>query len=133
MIVFGYPHLRSPRFRHIRTSADIATSGNDEIVWFYAREDREFALLGHCVSYEIPCAVRVEEVLDFVLCASFKPTYLSIESSPATYQAIAENYMLDSKLLCLITHEGQIAALAQEGIDGVIFESWLEGARYPAR
>ncbi|HIV48521.1 hypothetical protein [uncultured Helicobacter sp.] len=125
MLVFGYPHLSTPKFRHIRAIEDIATSKNDEIVWFYAREDREFALLKHCVRCEIACAVRVEEILDFVLCASLKPTYLIIESTPTIYQGIAENYMLDSKVLCVITHKEQIATLAQEGVDGVVFSSWL--------
>lgn len=126
MIIFGYPHLDAPRFRHIRSIKDIAMSKNDEVVWFYAREDREFALLKHCVSCGIACAVRVEEILEFMLCASVKPTYLIIDANPATYQEIAENYMLDSKVLCVITHKEQIATLAQESIDGVILASWLE-------
>lgn len=125
MIIFGYEHLSAPRFRHIRTIKEVATSRNDEIVWFYAREDRELALLKHCVACEIPCAVWVEGIVEFMLCASCKPTYLIIESSPALYQGIAENYMLDSKVLCVITHKEQIADLAQDGVDGVIFSSWL--------
>ena len=126
MLIFGYPNLEAPKFRYIQNLEEIAKSKNEEIVWFYAKQDRDFALLGHCVRCGIACAVRVDDVLDFVLCASLKPMYFIVDDDPKPYQEIAEIYVLDSKVLGVITHKEQIVSMAHKGIDGVIFASWLE-------
>ncbi len=123
MLIFGHSHITMPHFRRVENIQSIQTSPNDSIVWF--RHNENFALLKHCKEFEIPCAVMVENMIDFMLCAHFSPRFLLVDSHAQEYQKIIDTYLLDSKLLCVVEDLSEIKSLAPYGIDGVITKAYL--------
>lgn len=123
MLIFGHSHITMPYFRRVENIQNIQTSPSDSVVWF--RHDESFALLKHCKEFEIPCAVMVENVIDFMLCAHFSPRYLLVDSHAEEYQKIIDTYLLDSKLLCVVEDLSAIKTLASFGVDGVITKAYL--------
>lgn len=123
MLIFGHSAIAHQKFVRIHSIEQITKSSNDEVVWFIHNGD--FSPLKHCASNEIPFGVLVESVSDFMLCASFMPSYLIVRHSAQTFTQIAQNYLLDSKVLYVIKSEEEIESLAKLGIDGVIFADIL--------
>lgn len=125
MLIFGYQGLDSKRLHFISSYEDIQDSKNDCIVWFYHTSDRDFSLLKFCIHHEIACAVLVENAIDFLLCAHFAPQFLLVRENPQVYQSLADSYLLDSKVLCIIKNISEIERLGTQGIDGVVLEDAL--------
>lgn len=126
MIVIGYKGIKHPGFKKISSAEQIAMVDNASIVWFESSDDEDYTLCNHCCQYGIKYAIKVEDITDFILRSCLNPTYVILEKSPDVYQKIAETYLLDTKILCVIEDKNEIVELAKIGIDGVIFRQILE-------
>lgn len=154
MIIIGHPHIPSERFWHIASLSELenalksTNNQNTNIFWFSANDDRDFALSKRCYEGKIPFCVVIGNVKECALYAQYMPKYLIpaisfdifsaknhaiLDSSllddnftlAKTCQKIADSYMLDSKILAIISDENDIESVALEGIDGAIFVSIL--------
>ena len=126
MIVIGHRALKYKRFMKVDSFEDIKNSSSDCMVWFDKSGDKSYMLSHHCSENAIEYAVSIQNITDFVLYSNLYPKYIIIEKAPEIYQKIAEDYMLDCKILYIINKEEEIGEIAKIGIDGVIFRDVLE-------
>lgn len=99
----------------------------ERIAWFDAAWDRDFALCAAARELGVVFAVRVATVVEFLSCAHFLPKYCLLDSrlELALYQKLADSYLLDTKLLAIISESEEIESCARLGIDGVVFRHCL--------
>lgn len=98
----------------------------EQIAWFDFHDDSELVLCSYAKANGIDFAIRVHSVVEFLSGAYFLPKYLLVDSSPKVYQTLADEYLLDSKVLCVISGSSQIEECALQGIDGVVFAHLLQ-------
>lgn len=98
----------------------------EQIAWFDFHDDSELALCSYAKANGIDFAIRVHSVVEFLSGAYFLPKYLLVDSSPKVYQTLVDEYLLDSKVLCVIGGSSQIEECALQGIDGVVFAHLLQ-------
>lgn len=132
MIIIGLHDLIYPtRFIYTKDLESLRTlqassSPFEQIAWFDFHDDSEFALCSYAKVNGIDFAIRVHDVVEFLSGAYFLPRYLLVDSSPKVYQTLADEYLLDSKVLCVIGGSSQIEECALQGIDGVVFAHLLQ-------
>lgn len=124
MIIIGYYAIASEKFSKIENLQDIdATQG---LVWFDSSDDKMHSLSRHCLQNTIPYAVKIDNIKDLLIYAGLGAKYVMLQKSPEKYQKIAEDYMLDTKILYIIEEIEEIEEIAKMGVDGVIFEQHLK-------
>lgn len=142
MIIIGLHDLIYPtRFVHtkdveslraLQASSQVNPQTNpkgsllEQIAWFDFHDDSELVLCSYAKANGIDFAIRVRDVVEFLSGAYFLPKYLLVDSSPKVYQTLADEYLLDSKVLCVIGGSSQIEECALQGIDGVVFAHLLQ-------
>lgn len=132
MIIIGHPLLESAEFVCVERVEEIERVEARCVVFFESRElEASLALAKHCHAHGVTYAVVVQELEAFLLHASLSPAYLIVPklAQAQAFQKIAEQYLLDSKLLCVIKSSKQMAKVAESGIDGVIFKQVLGSIR----
>ncbi|MCE3038953.1 hypothetical protein [Helicobacter anatolicus] len=127
MIIVGYYAIASEKFSKINEIEEIERT--EGIVWFDVRDDKMYSLSRHCLQNSVSYAVRIDSVKDLLVYASLGAKYVLLQKAPERYQKIVESYMLDVKILYIIEEIEEIEEIAQMGIDGVIFEQFLEKDR----
>ncbi|MCH5323236.1 MAG: hypothetical protein J1E31_06675 [Helicobacter sp.] len=76
-----------------------------------------------CNEAQIEYAALPKTTTEALFFVNLGAKYLCFKDSnfAKTMQNLAEVYLFDTKILCVITKESQIEQIAQSGIDGVIF------------
>lgn len=95
------------------------------VAWFDLHDDRDFALCLYARDNALEFALRTHSVAEFLSGAHFLPKYLLVDSTPKLYQTLADDYLLDPKVLYIITEASQIEECALQGVDGVVFADLL--------
>ncbi|CAM2865352.1 hypothetical protein [Helicobacter burdigaliensis] len=118
MIVLNHPLLEILKIKQINTKeelentlpSDFLVIGDLELARFAKLQGIEYAFL----SNEITKSIMASSLgAKFLLCK--KLTFAK------QMQKIAENYLLDMKIISIIHEEKEIEEVALDGIDGVIF------------
>lgn len=142
MIIIGHPLLEHAQFVKVEDIEAISHTQNTQVVFFDTHSNltntqpkhtkdkglkKSLLLAQHCNKYGVTYAVIIQNLEEFLLHASLNPAYIIVPkfSQAQKYQKIAERYLFDSKLLCVIRNPKQIAKIAENGIDGVIFKQVL--------
>ena len=132
MLIIGHQHIVCEKFLEVQTIQEIQTTKTTQYTqqsdcgrWVKACNDYNFDLAKMLASMQCQFGVLVENITDCMLYASFQPKYILIKDNAKTYQNLADNYLLDSKILLIIAKEESIATAALDGIDGVIFDFYL--------
>ena len=121
MIVIGHPWIPSSHFRKVFSKEDITKTDANEIVLLEPLVDSH-ALAAYCQQNQIPYAITACTINDAILANALGASYLVCEEDDAmVIQPIAEEYLFDANVLVLIQEEKDIAKIARNGIDGVIF------------
>jgi len=76
----------------------------------------------HCQNNDIPFAVVVSTLDDALFANALGAKYILCEEDQALMiQPIAQEYLFDTRILVLVHTDKEIAKIAREGIDGIIF------------
>jgi hypothetical protein len=124
MIIIGHKYLKCEHFVSIESIDEIQhTPSNSTIIFKYDLE-----MMNYCFSNKIPYSLFILNIKEAIFGNVLGARYLICSNSNAAeIQKIAENYMFDSKILVIIEDDEMIETIAKNGIDGVIYNNFLEG------
>lgn len=133
MIIIGHNAIAYPTFVKVENIDSIISTKTGAIVWFDStklKSSLSFSLANHCKEYQISYAVIIEDIKNLLIFSSLNAKYIILKPNMKLekilqMQKIAESYLLDSKILCVIDKDSQIEKFAKNGIDGVIFKQVL--------
>jgi len=121
MIIIGHPWIKSPQFCKVFNQEDIKQTSPKQIVLMEPLNDSH-ALAQYCQANNIAFAVSINTLTDALFANALGASYVICEEDDADIiQPIANEYLFDTRLLVLIHDEKEIAKIARNGIDGVIF------------
>lgn len=124
MIIVGNKYLKCDNFARIESLDDIKnTPSNSTLILKYDLE-----IMNYCFSNKLPYALFVSDIKEAIFGNTLGARYLICSESKANeIQKVAEHYMFDSKILVIIQGDEMIENIAKNGIDGVIYNNFLEG------
>ncbi|WP_104695113.1 hypothetical protein [Helicobacter salomonis] len=128
MLIFGHPKIPCPIFKAITTFNEITHSTNDTIVYFHAHLENACELAEHCTTERVKYAVVVSNAYELALMINFTPAYIIAPMQAQDFQSVANDYLLDSKILAPISTQEEITQALHMRLDGVIFKEWLTHA-----
>ncbi len=121
MLLFGHPHVPNEKLYHVSSIQAIANTPSNSCLMF-SFDQEVFELIEYAKSNTLEFAIDVSTLKDAIICENLEAKYLLVNDEIANdVQKAADTYVFDAKVLVHITDEDKIEALANEGIDGVIF------------
>jgi hypothetical protein len=121
MLLFGHPRITNDKFYHVNSIEAIAHTPSNTCVLF-TYNDEVFELIEHARENDLPFALDISSLREAIICENLDASYLLVNDEIATsVQKAADTYLFDAKVLVHIKDEEAIEALAEEGIDGVVF------------
>ncbi|MDU7693629.1 MAG: hypothetical protein E7K04_05250 [Helicobacter sp.] len=135
MIIIGLKSVKCENFKEVSKIEDI-DSGNS-LVWFEEMLDRNFVLSNHCEDNALPYGVLVRNisVTKLLVYASKGAKYFILTSGRhlgdidieelKAFQNVANDYLLDIKILYVINNVADIDVIADARLDGAIFVNYL--------
>ncbi len=123
MLIIGHSEVEYKPFYFIKSADDIAvTPSNSTVVFEYSKDSLE--LIKHCRQNSVSFALICDELKDTLLANANKADFVICDKLIAKdAQNFADEYMFDSKVLLYSSDESELLQTAQDGIDGIIFES----------
>lgn len=121
MIIIGHPWIKSNRFFKVFSIKGIEKSLADDIVLLEPLVDSHNLAI-HCQTNNIAFAVVVNTLEDALLANALGAKYVICEEDDAhIIQPVATEYLFDTRILVHIHSEKEMAKIAREKVDGVIF------------
>jgi hypothetical protein len=122
MILIGDKNIDYETFEKITSIDDILSTPSNSIVLF----DFDFPLLKYTKKNNVNTAVITKNLQEVIYASTFDVRYIIVNKDIAKEaQNIANNYMLDSKILVVIKTNEEIVTNAIAEIDGVIYKEVL--------
>jgi len=123
MILIGDENIEYEKIQKIVTVSDIvSTSPNATVLYHF-----DFEILKYTQKNKVNSAVIVQNLQELIYASTFDVRYIIVQKDIAKKaQNIANNYMLDSKILVIITSSKEIVENAIDEIDGVIYKKLVE-------
>ncbi len=121
MLLFGHRFIKSESFYHVSDiEAVLKTPSGSTIYLEFAEENLD--IIEYLQSNSVSFALEVASITEAVYAAALGAKYLVVDEIAAKeVQSLAQEYLLDAKVLVHIENDGQIERFAKEGIDGVIY------------
>lgn len=120
MILLGdeiIPYENIEKIKNIQEIND--TKPNSTLLFTY-----DMDLIKHCQNNSLEFAVIVKDIMELIYTSQFDAKYLICDKNFAlSAQKIAENYMFDSKILAIVENSDEIVWIAQNEIDGLIYNN----------
>ncbi|ACM93466.1 conserved hypothetical protein [Nautilia profundicola AmH] len=107
-------------FFEVETLEDIKNSPNNAtLVFKYC--DSSLELFNFCKNNNIPYAVLTSNVKELIFCANLGAKYIFCDTikNAKIFQKIADEYLLDSKIVLLIDSFNEIEKIVDFGIDAI--------------
>jgi len=121
MKIFGHPWIECEKFNKVYSVDEIENSEPNTIALLEPLVE-SISLAQYCHKNNIPYVLPVGSINEAVFANELGATYLICkEENGFIIQPIAQQYLFDSEVLVLISDEKEIAKLALQGIDGVVF------------
>lgn len=122
MIILGDSLVPYEALCRVNAVEDIAQTQANSVVLFSYNE----ALMQYCAQNSVPYAVQINEVKEGIYANALKARYILTSFQVANQmQPIAENYMYDAKVLCIIDSNSELEKIAKAEIDGAVYSSIL--------
>jgi len=122
MLIIGDKLIPSEIFCKIGSIQDIENTKPNSILVF--KFDKN--ILAYCLNNHILTAPIIDNITQSVIANAMNAKYqICNKSISRQLQNLAENYIYDSKILAIISDEKEIEELAMQGIDGVIYNSYI--------
>jgi disulfide oxidoreductase YuzD len=122
MIIIGDENIDYEKIEKIDSTSTISsTTPNSTVLYKF-----NFEILKYTQVNNISSAVITKNLQEVIYASNFKVKYIIVEKNIAKHaQDIANNYMLDSKILVAIETNDEIVENAIDEIDGVIYKNIL--------
>lgn len=122
MIILGDSLVPYEALYRVNAVEDIAqTQANTTVLFSY-----DEALMQYCAQNSVSYAVQINEVKEGIYANALKARYIIASFQVANQmQPIAENYMYDAKVLCIIDSNSELEKIAKAEIDGAVYSSIL--------
>ena len=114
------PPFSDEKFYRVKNLEDIKNSPkNSTLIFHYCETSLE--VFNFCKQNDIPYGVIVENVKEMIFVSNLKAKYIftDILQKASDFQKIAENYLLDTKVVYFIESFDEIEKVARLGIDAV--------------
>lgn len=122
MIILGHPSLASTTLYQVNSVEGIKLTPSNTPLLLESADNE--ALLPYVQAQQLTFALRASSLTAVIFAQNYGASYILIEPELAkTAHQIATNYLFDAKILCHISDEEEIEALALLGIDGVYFDA----------
>jgi len=123
MILIGDKNIACENINKINSIADISsTSPNTTVLYEF-----DFEILKYAQENNLDSAIIVKDLKEVIYASTFTVKYIIVEKNIAKHaQDIVNNYMLDSKILIVISSDDEIVENALDEIDGVIYKNVVE-------
>jgi hypothetical protein len=123
VIILGDELVPYEEVSSISSIDEIKTTKANSIVSF----DFDEKLLKYCFENSLKCLVKVVSIKEAIYCNSLNALYIASHYDMAKkIQKVADNYMFDSKNLCIIKNNNSFEDVAKSEIDGVIYSILLD-------
>ncbi|MDK9692927.1 MAG: hypothetical protein OEL19_01610 [Sulfurimonas sp.] len=121
MIFFGHRFLASKSFYHIQSIEAIQNTPPSSTL-FVVFSENNLDIIEHMKRNQLPFALSIKNITELLYASALGTSYIIVEKNLAkTSQNIAQEYLMDAKVLAFISDEEDIEELGLLGIDGVIF------------
>jgi len=129
MIIIGHHLIQFEPLFFIKESEDIKNTPSNSVVIFEF-DSKTIPLCRYCNENAVDFALIADSYHDLILSSTFDPKYIVCDKalSPKA-QKFADDYVLDSKVLYYSSDESDLEWVAENAIDGILFE---EGISYEA-
>lgn len=123
MLIFGHRFIDSPNFYHTQNIDAIENTPANSTIYLDFSEDN-LETIKYCKTNKISLAMGVENITELIYASSLGASFIVVQKELAsTAQSLANNYLLDAKIIVHIDDEDEIEELAILGADGVIFST----------
>lgn len=121
MLLFGHRFIESESFFHIPDIGSIDNTPPNSIVYTEFSE-KNLDIIKHAVQNQILTSIHAGNITEVVYASALGASYIVVSPELAkSAQSVANEYIIDAKILVLIEDESEIEELAILGVDGVIF------------
>lgn len=123
MILIGDKNVECEAIQKIESISDIkSTSPNTTVLYNF-----DFEMMKYSEENNIDSCVVTKSLQEVIYASSFSVKYIVVEKNISKHaQDIANNYMLDSKILVIIDTNDEIVDHALDEIDGIIYKRVVE-------
>jgi len=107
-------------FYCVKTLEDIKNSPNNAtLVFNYCESSLE--LYNFCKINNIPYGVKISDIKEMIFCANLNAKYVFCDTieKAKDFQKIADDYLLDTKIVLLIDDFNEINDIAKHSIDAI--------------
>ena len=123
MILIGDENVEYETIEKISTINDISTTTPNATVLY----NFDFDILKYTQQNNINSAVIAKNLEEVIYASTFGVRYIVVKKNIVKQaQNIANNYLLDSKILVIIESSSEIVENAIDEIDGVIYKKLVE-------
>jgi hypothetical protein len=119
MLILELP-FNNEKFYKVKTLEDIKNSPNNStLVFDYC--DSSLEVFSFCRDNNIPYGVIINNIKELIFVSNLKAKYIftDILQKASQFQKIAEEYLLDTKVVYLLKSLDEIEEVAKYGIDAV--------------
>ncbi|MGW8168981.1 MAG: hypothetical protein ACWGHH_03150 [Sulfurovaceae bacterium] len=123
MLIFGHTLIPCKSWHKVDSISDISSTPAGSIA-LLSDLQQSSAIALHCMTNEIPYAVKLSSIKDAVIAANLGAAYVLCDINNAqNIQKIANEYLWTMRIIVPIDDENEIESIALKGIDGVIFKN----------
>jgi len=119
MLILNKP-FSNEEFYKVKTLEDIKNSpSNSTLIFDYC--ESSLTLFEFCKNNEIPYGVNINSIKELIFISNLKAKYAFTDNleKAKEFQKIAENYLLDTKIILLVENFDKIEEIAKFTIDGI--------------
>jgi len=121
MIFFGHRFLPSESFYHI-LSIEAIENTPPSCTLYTEFSENNLDVITYMKHNQLPFALAVSTITELLYASALGASCIIVEKNLAkTAQNIAQEYLMDAKILAFISDEEDIEELGLLGVDGVIF------------
>jgi len=123
MLLYGHRFIESNNFYHVLNIDAISnTPSNSTIYLKFSEENLE--IIHHATKNNVALALETSSITQIIYASALGASFIIVPKELAkSAQDIANNYLLDAKILVRISNEEEIEELIKLSIDGVIFSN----------
>lgn len=123
MLLFGHKFIDSESFYHVLDIDSIKHTPPSSTIYLEFSE-ANLDIIKHANLNTISMALKVHNITELIYAAALHANYILVPKEQVkTFQSIAENYLLDSKILVFAQSDEEIEEMALLGIDGLVFSN----------
>jgi len=123
MILIGHPLITNEKVFRVKSKDEVEHSPSNSTIIFENIE-RSVEIAYFCNNNNIKYGVITTSIKDAIFANALSARYIIVHKDDAQkIQDVANEYLFESKILCIINDDDEIEEIAAMGIDGVIFEA----------